>query len=158
MPMFTVHEPRSRGRGALDQADRMVFVKDGFNWAAFVVPLVWLLAKRQWLALILVLALVAVLNVALFLIGTPNLLIIAVNLAISFILGFEAADLMRWTLARRRYQMVGVIAAETAIEAERRFFETWDGGSEPAAPLPVGTVPRRRTDAGVIGFPAADTP
>ena len=158
MPMFTVHEPRSRGRGALDQADRLGFVKDGFNWVAFVVPVLWLLAKRQWLALILVLALVVVLNVTLLWIGAPELMTIAVNLAVNVVLGFEATDLMRWTLARRRYQMVGVIAAETAIEAERRFFENWDGAGEPAAPLPVGTVPARRTDAGVIGFPAAGTP
>ena len=158
MPMFTVHEPSSRGRGALDQADRMVFVKDGFNWAAFLVPLLWLLVRRLWLVLILVLALVVLLNVALFAVGVPDPLVFAANAAVNFVLGFEAADLIRWTLARRRYRMVGVIAADSAIAAERRFFESWDGGADAATPPPAGVAPHRRTDAGIIGFPLAGTP
>ena len=51
MVTYTVHE-RNGGSGTLaERADAIVFVKEGFAWAALVFPILWLLYHRMWLVL-----------------------------------------------------------------------------------------------------------
>jgi hypothetical protein len=44
---------------------------------------------------------------------------------IALLVGFEAASLWRWTLARRKWRMLGFVVGEDAEIAERRFYAEW---------------------------------
>ena len=50
MAIYVVMEPR---RGA--EADE-VYIRDGFHWLGFLLPLVWLLWNRLWIETVLLLA------------------------------------------------------------------------------------------------------
>ena len=87
---------------------------------------------------------------------------ILVGLAVALLVGFEAATLRRWTLARRRWQTLGFVVGEDKEMAERRFYGEWvkrAGASaptslpppaEPAYSAPVRRGPPRASD--VIGL------
>ncbi|NJO54243.1 MAG: DUF2628 domain-containing protein [Bacteroidales bacterium] len=49
----------------------MVFVKDGLSWAALLFPLIWLAARRLWLALVLYIVVLVLVNVAFQAAGLP---------------------------------------------------------------------------------------
>ncbi|NJL07588.1 MAG: DUF2628 domain-containing protein [Methylacidiphilales bacterium] len=139
MTIWTVHEPPPRGRGPLDQADRMVFVKDGLSWTALLFPLIWLAVRRLWLALVFYIVALVLVTVAFQLADMPAGAMIA-SAALSVIVGLEAAGLRRWTLGRRGFKPVAVISAPTLAEAERRFFAGWSGpaAAPSSAPRPPG--------------------
>jgi hypothetical protein len=65
-----------------------------------------------------------VLNVALALAGQPELAAV-LDLAISVIVGLEAATLRRWTLERRGFREVAVLSESSLADAEQRFFAGW---------------------------------
>ncbi|KAA5600422.1 DUF2628 domain-containing protein [Blastochloris sulfoviridis] len=146
MALWTVHEPPPRGRGPLDQADRIVFVRDGLSWAALLVPLIWLAARRLWLALVFYVVILTLVTVAFQAADLPAWGMVA-GAAMSVILGLEAAGLRRWTLGRRGFKPVAVISAPTLDEAERRFFAGWPGAASPPQAA-------RPATAGVIGTAA----
>jgi hypothetical protein len=100
-----------------------VFVRDGFDAAAFLLTFVWALASRLWLAAALLLAANAALLAAAYGAGLDALGIAVVQAAWHFLAGLSAADLVGWSLRRRGYAETGVVAASTSIAAERRYFE-----------------------------------
>jgi hypothetical protein len=51
--------------------------------------------------------------------------ILAVNLLLALLLGFEAASLRRWTLSRRKWRQLDIVVADDEETAERRFFDRW---------------------------------
>ena len=57
------------------------------------------------------------------------------TLLTALLLGFEGNNLLRWTLARRGYEEIGEVAADTPRAAEMRFFET-ELRRPPAGALP----------------------
>lgn len=140
MAIWTVHEPLARGRGPLDHAERVEFVRDGLSWPALLFPLPWMLAKRLWLVAALYAAGLIVLNVPLALAGQPELAAV-LDLAISVIVGLEASTLRRWTLARRGFREVAVLSEHSLADAEQRFFAGWRPASG-------------RQPSGVIGDPS----
>ena len=135
MAIWTVHEPPARGRGPLDQAERVEFVRDGLNWPALLVPLPWMLVKRLWLVAVIYLAGLVALNVVLSLANQPELATV-LDLAISVIVGLEASSLRRWTLERRGFRQVAVLSEPSLADAERRFFAAW----RPASGRPPSSV------------------
>ena len=50
---------------------------------------------------------------------------VVVELMVALVIGFEAATIQRWTLARRKWKALGFVVAEDAELAERRFFGVW---------------------------------
>ena len=138
MAVFTVHEPPPSG-DLMRDAERVTFVRDGFSWPAFLIPLVWLLWHRMWLVLVLWIATVVIVQWGASLVGEPAPLIAAVVIAL--VMGFEASSLRRWTLERRRFRFAGVVAGSDRSECERRFFADWEGGS------PIAAAATTRTSA-----------
>ena len=53
----------------------------------------------------------------------PDQAMAIASLVIALVLGLEGNSLRRWTLARRGYEEIGEVAAETPQAAEMRFFE-----------------------------------
>jgi hypothetical protein len=149
MAVFTVHEPPPSG-DLMRDAERVIFVRDGFSWPAFLIPFVWLLWHRMWLVLVLWIAVVVLVQWGASLLGEPAPLIATV--ATALVMGFEASSLRRWTLERRRFRFAGVVAGADRSDCERRFFADWEGGDRPsggasAVPAPSGASQPAATQA-----------
>ncbi len=155
MPVYTVHEPPQRSASALADAERFVFVRDGFYWWAFLLTPFWMLRHRLWLVLVIYLVATAVLDVLLRGLGGSAFLIALVGILISLLIGFEASTLRRFALGRRGWRNVGVVAGDRLEDAEQRFFEAWVDdapGGRSAAPTPPPPSSAAPEAPGVIGL------
>lgn len=154
MAVFSVLEPPPRtGEGAA-APDRLAFVRDRFNWAAFIFGGLWLVWHRLWLVLLGYLAILAALEGVLRLTAASSSTRLGVELLLALLVGLEAASLRRWTLLRRGWREHAIIVADDREEAERRFFARWSGDAAPARALPLGpaalaATPVPRVAAGV---------
>lgn len=160
MPTYTVHAPPRQG--AIDPA-RVVFLRDGFHGWAFIAPALWLLAYRQWPALLVYVVATGGFVAALVWLGAGTATIVFAALCISLLVGLEAATIRRWTFARRGWMTLGFVVGEDRDIAEQSFFARWaERPQEPAAelppPAPAPGIPLRRTSPpDVIGlFPSPD--
>lgn len=96
MNVYTVH---------LRHDSMPVLVREGWSWGAAVFGPLWLLTKRAWIPAIILLA------------GTLAASTVAPRLSGVFAFGFAALagilgqDAVRWSLARRGYTMLEIIAA-----------------------------------------------
>ena len=135
MAIYSVYLPPTSQNDA-DLADRTLFVREGFSFAAFGLGPFWLLWNRLWLALaayILTVLLIA-LAASSWGLGIPaSLLLIALC---DYFLGLEAARLKSAMLERRRYRFTDIIAGSKMDEVERRFFTRWRARIA-GLPLPV---------------------
>lgn len=130
---YSVHEPPENEGTPLERAENLVFVAEGFSWAAALFGPIYLAIKRQWIALAVYLAgivtLVNVLNLA----AAPQHWISWACLLFNVILGFEMSNIHRSSLSRAGWRDLGTVSGISAEEAERRFFATWLA----AAPTPA---------------------
>src|SRR5262249_35889533 len=161
MPVYTGHEPPCDGRVGAPESDpaRMAFVRDGFTFWAFLLGPLWMLWHRLWLVLIGYLVLAGSLQFALARLGATGTARTLVGLLIAILVGLEAASLRRWTLNRRRWNEVGVVVADDANMAERRFFDAWVNGAAsggPARPAPFSQAVPPRTAAHAPGATSND--
>ncbi len=92
-----------------------VLLREGFSWGALIFGPVWLAANRAWVAAAVSLAAYILITV---LVPQPLRLILGVALAI--LLGLTGFDLCRWSVARRGFLLVHVIAARGREEALQR--------------------------------------
>ncbi len=157
MPTYTVHAPPPKAGETASDPQRLLFVRDGFHGWAFLLAPIWLLFRRLWLVLLGYVIANALLGGVFFLVATPAWIRFLGGLLIALLLGFEAATLWRWTLDRRRWQMLGFVVADDEESAERRFFAEWAkrAPSQPLAPEPQYSAPVRRgppSGSDVIGL------
>ena len=146
MKAYTVHAPP----GAPEATDRFAFVKDGFSWPAFVVPLLWTLWHKMWLTLIGYIIFVLLLAWIDLLISTGTAML--VGLIGSFFLALEANNFRRRSLDQRGWIDLGASSGRDLDEAEIRFFQGWtqpetsrQPPQRPQAPM-RNAVPPRSTD------------
>src|SRR3954462_13161218 len=125
MPIYTVHEPPRRDDELLGHTARFRFVRDGFHFWAFLLAPFWMLRHRLWLELIAYLLLIGGLTFALRRLGIEESAGGLVWFLLSLLVGIEASSLLRWKLARRGFENLGVVVAEDQDIAERRFFDGW---------------------------------
>jgi hypothetical protein len=138
MKIYTAHRPPHAPR------DRALFVKEGFSWPAFLVPVVWLVVKRLWLPLALYVLAVVVLSVAASAAGLTGGPVVIAALGLNLIFGFEANNLLRRALARRGFSEEGPFVGTDAEEAELKFFQ-----SQPVAQHTPSPPPGMNGPAGV---------
>lgn len=99
-----------------------VFVKDGFSWPAFLIPFIWLVWHRMWLALVgYVVAVVALAGTG-YLVGFPDSLSFWLGLLLNLFMGLEGNNFRRRSLERRGYQEVADVVGDDREEAAWRFF------------------------------------
>jgi hypothetical protein len=136
MAVYTVHEPPQKRYDTAGDADRFVFVRDGFSFWAFLLGPLWMLRHRMWLVLIGYVVLVVGLQFGLHRLGVEGAVPAVVGTLVALLVGFEAGTLRRFTLARRRWTNVGVIVGDDREVAEQRFFDAWVMGlvPQPGAP------------------------
>ncbi len=160
MSVFTVHEPPLRAADSVADPERFTFVRDGFYFWAFALTPLWMIWHRMWLVLLIYLIVAVGADSALHYAGIGSGSVVVVELLISFLVGFEASTLRRFTLARRGWKNVGVVAGDGVDAAERRFFDAWAAAANragerpttsPAAPPPPST-PRTPQPSGIIGL------
>jgi hypothetical protein len=162
MSIYTVHEPPAKADQSRPDPERFVFVRDGFSFWAFLLAPLWMLRHRMWLVLVGYVVVMVALHVGLRLIGASATVTVVAGALVSLLVGFEAATLRRFTLARRRWRNVGIVVGDDVESAERRFFDAWTSGSRvgPAAASaaralasPAPSVPTaRRSPSDVIGL------
>src|SRR5438552_7980815 len=107
MAVYTVHEPPLKRYQSSADPDRFVFVRDGFSFWAFLLGPLWMLRHRMWLALLGYIVVVLVLEGVLHLLDVSEAVSFAAGAFLALLVGFEAATLRRFTLARRRWRNVG---------------------------------------------------
>jgi Protein of unknown function (DUF2628) len=136
MAIYTVHEPPRLSGNTIADADRFIFVRDGFYGWAFLLAPIWMIRRGLWLVLLLYLIVSAGLLLGLWAIGASGAAQALVVFLLMILIGTEAATLRRWTLARRGWRNVGVVVGEDVESAERRFFASWIGphAERPEAP------------------------
>lgn len=117
--IYTVHEKPD----APEPSDRIVLVREGFALWAFVLNLLWLLANRLWRMAGLYVLLVLLLGELGRMAGLSPIAIGVAQLGLQFWLGCVAHDAQRAALARRGYTEIDIVCAESALLAERRYFD-----------------------------------
>ena len=163
MAIYTVHEPPPRADEMAPDPERFVFVRDGFYFWAFLLGPLWMLRHRLWLVLVGYIVVIIALHVGLRALGASNTVVTVASLLFALLIGFEAATLRRFTLARRHWRNVGIVVGDDLELAERRFFDAWIGqhpeigasaSGEPrgASPPLAGTAARRPPAPGVISL------
>src|SRR6516164_4107585 len=125
MSVYAVYAPPlKRGQSAPDP-ERFVFVRDRFSFWAFLVPPLWMLRHRLWLAFVLYLIVIVALELALGAVGASRTMMTTGAVLLSLLVGLEAATLRRRVLARRGWSSVGIVVGDSIDAAERRFFDSW---------------------------------
>jgi Protein of unknown function (DUF2628) len=142
MPVYTVHEPphRDSDDDMIAHTSRFRFVRDGFHFWAFLLAPFWMLRHRMWLECIAYLLLVGGITFALHRLGIEETAGAWVALLFAILIGMEAPSVLRWKLARRGFENLGVVVADDLEMAERRFFDRWaanpDAGPSLITPPP----------------------
>jgi len=140
MPVFTVHEPPRRAADAVSDPERIVFVREGFSFWAFLFTVLWMARYRMWLVLVLYLVIAGLVETALRLAGVGVTGIALAGLAIALLVGMEAATLRRFALRRRSFRDIGIVSGADREDAERRFFDSWVGAAaEQRSPPPAAS-------------------
>lgn len=118
LKVYTVHVRPADPGGAEDT----VFVREGFSFWAFLFQVLWALYHRLWLVALGFLVIGVAGEVLSGLPGLPEGASFVIGLGIAVLIGAEANNLRRWTLRRRGYKHVDVVAAHDLDEAEIRYF------------------------------------
>jgi hypothetical protein len=125
MTVFTVHEPPHPPLDRIDRAEKMVFLKDGFVWSAFLFGPLWLLANRLWLATLAYLGASGGGYLLLEAMGIADALFGPLVLALNVIVGFEAHWLNSIKLEAKGWSTLGSVSGKNLTDCERRFFAGW---------------------------------
>ena len=136
MAIYTVHAPPLKAGESAPSPDRFIFVRDGFSLWAFLLAPIWMVRHRMWWVFAGYLIVVIVLQVALRLVAAPTWAMLTAAVLLAMLVGFEAATLRRFTLARRGWKNAGIVVGDDLDSVERRCFDAWAGGEGGRWPLP----------------------
>jgi hypothetical protein len=117
MAAYVIMEPQPEARRANDA----VFIRDGFAFFAFLLPFLWLLWHRLWIEAALALG-AALLIGALAEAGGYGFYASLLSLLVSIYVGLEGAALRINALRRRGWRDAAVIEADSAADAEIRYY------------------------------------
>ena len=143
MSVYTVHAPKSLGTDVRAAPEKVVFVRDGFHVWAFLLGFIWLIYRRLWLVLLGYIVVQVAAEIMLRLTHASGFAYFVVMLVIALFLGSEAGALRRWTLSRRKWQQIGLVAADDEEAAERRFFERASPDGFAFSPKASPAIPMR---------------
>jgi hypothetical protein len=136
MPVYTVHAPSNVT--LRNEADKFVFVRDGFHFWAMLLGPFWLLWKRLWLILLGYIVVTAAIAISLRLLGAATEVRLIVFALLALLMGLEAASLRRWSYSRGKWHQIDFVVADDEEAAERRFFDRWTEHGLSGLPPPLG--------------------
>jgi hypothetical protein len=145
--VFNVYEPPNASGDRIDRAEKLVFVKDGFQWWAALFPAVWFLIKGLWLEFVAFVAGAGILAWLFETIGADSTASGVVFLVVQVLIGFEAGLIYSSSLERRGWQLQGTVTGRRQADCERRFLESWLA-SQPSEPQLPRDGPTLRDQGG----------
>jgi Protein of unknown function (DUF2628) len=116
MARYVVMQKQEDAAGAM-------FVRDGFSLPALIVPHLWLLFYRQWLAAAAVIGAMVLGALAAWQWGAP-LIAVGTDILISLYVALEGATLRIANLERDGFSEAAIVEAATREEAEIRYYGT----------------------------------
>lgn len=117
MASYIVLEPQD----TMGASDKAVFIRDGFSFGAFILPVVWLLFSKLWLEAVISLLVIAILGVIASLLNAADIASY-LAMAVSLFIGAEFANWRIKRLLRKGYKEKTVIEARNSKEAEIRYY------------------------------------
>jgi len=117
--IYTVHEKSD----AKEPSERIVLVREGFAFWAFILTIFWLLYHRCWFMSVVYLLLLVVMDRAAHMLNLTMMAEAMLQLGLQFWLGGIANDCRRAALARKGYREIAVVCGESPLLAERRYFD-----------------------------------
>jgi len=116
------HKADSLAHDHMNDGHNVVFIKDGFSWLALFIPFFWMLWHRLWLPLAGYLIAVALVALAGHFLSLPQGLTASIGLLANLFVGLEGNNFRRRALAKRGYEEVADVVADSNEEASFRFF------------------------------------
>ena len=131
MSSFYVLTPPSAG----SRKEDTLFVRDGFSWLAFLLPIPWLLYRRLWLLAGLSIALYIVAGFAAEQWGLEALPE-AYSLLLSLWVGLEGNHLHATKLEKAGFRLETIVNAHNLDDAEEIYFSELSDEEEYSGPAP----------------------
>jgi Protein of unknown function (DUF2628) len=154
MQTYTVHEGPQHPTDRIDRAEALAFVKDGFSFQALLLGPIWLLVHRLWLGFAGYAAVAIAILAANQWFALPPLSTFVAFLGLHVIIGFEADTIERQALESKGWTSLGSVSGTSALDCERRFFETWLH-NQPV--LVTRDSAQRPVSTGILTAPSATT-
>lgn len=121
MQIYTVHI-RANAKAPYENP---IFLKEGFNFWAFIFVWGWALYHRLWLAAGLLFGLEALVRLAIHFGMLSPFTGTLFGLCVQVLVGFHANDLLRGQLRRKGYIISDIVTSDNLVGAEQRFFERY---------------------------------
>ncbi len=99
------------------------FVKDGFTFFVFALPLVWLLWRKLWLEAALYFAALGILAATLYWSDLPNAVLLSalITFGLNLIVGFEGSVWLQRSLESSGFSEAGIVVASNERQAEEAY-------------------------------------
>jgi hypothetical protein len=120
MKLFTIH----RNDYGLSPEPDIRVVKEGFNGFACIFSFLWALIGGYWMLAIGLLVVSVIISGVFGVLGLDLFGQAVVNIAFALLVGYQANDLVRWTLKRRGFKECDVVSAANAEHALERYLAT----------------------------------
>lgn len=156
MVTYTVHERENESGNVAQRADKIVFVKEGYAWAALLIPILWMLYYRMWWVLAGFVAIMTAIHAGLAAADLADDVALWTTLGVSGVFALLANDLRRWTLGARGYSLVEPVSGRDRAECEERFFTGWLAAQEEGQPLAKAQASVSPIAAERVGAPNAE--
>lgn len=121
LKLYTVHAKS----GLETKYHSPVFIREGFNPLAFLFTFAWALYHRLWKLAALILAF----QLAIELIAPEGLFsfasLCAMQIGFNILIGFHANDWLRVRLRQRGFIFTDIVAGDSLMRAEQRYFERY---------------------------------
>lgn len=119
LKLYTIHTKQ----GSDATLDKPIFIREGFNFFAFVFTFFWALYQRLWgFALVFFLANVGIVFAIRF--GLLNdVSATIVQIALQVMAGFQANDFLRAKLSKKGYIFQDITSGDSLLRAEQRYFD-----------------------------------
>lgn len=125
MPVYSVYEPLVKDVDPGRQVDQVKFVKEGFSLFAFILPWLYFIVKRMWIALAAYLLVILALVSLGYGLGLPEWMTQVVSAGVSLLIGLEAQNLYQASLERTGYKLSDVVAGQRLVQCEADYFAKW---------------------------------
>lgn len=119
MKLYTVHTKPASAHAL----DRPVFLREGFNWMAFLFTFLWAFYHRLWLFGLVIMAANVVAAMALRFGLIDQLSLMLVQFAMQFVVGFHANDALRSKMQKQGYIFQDITSGDSLLRAEQRYFD-----------------------------------
>lgn len=136
---------------ATDPERQTLFIRDGFSWLAFLLPVPWLLVRKLWLIAALALFFYILTIAAAEFWGLDGLPV-AYSLVLSLWTGLEGGHVRASWLQRRGWTIRATIVAETIDEAEAAYFASLEEPAAPMRPRFSAPVPAQASNTVTLGL------